>query len=232
MSTRTTIMIALVITLFLVIPGVSADYPWRNPNYHNPTPTELPLPSPVPTLIQSCQPEPEPTVQEIPSVNGVSQYHYKVMVLDGINQTQIRMALQYIPNLFSFEMIDDDPSQYEFMNGYPIPKTARLITIFNGTMHGYVHPKAMGYYYGEGRCTIVYLGQDPYPLSWTIQHECLHEALRGGPINQDKQPEFVDRWNTWMQERGIGFWSGSEPQIMAGWIRLQQDFLVSQCLTR
>lgn len=221
MSTRMKITVALVITLFLVI-TVTADYPWRNPSYHTSIPTALPTPAPTP-LIQINQPEP---------MNDVSDYHYRVMVLDGINQSVVRTSLQYIPSLFSFEMVDEDPSQYTFVNGYPIPQTARLITVFNGTLHGYVHPKAMGYYYGEGKCSIVYLGQDPYHLSWIIQHECLHESLKGSGINQDDLPSYSVLWNEWMQERDIGFWSGDEREyVERGWSRLQQDFLVSQCLT-
>lgn len=228
MSTTKTIMIVLVISILFGITVVSADYPWRNPLHQKTPSTELPN-SPAPTFT----PTPEPTM--IPAVlsgQDVSEYHYKVMVLDGINQTQIRMSLQYIPNLFSFEIVEDDPSQYVFKDGYAIPQTARLITVFNGTMHGYVHPKAMGYYYGNGRCTAVYLGQDPYPLSWIIQHECLHESLRESGINIDDLPSYSSLWNAWMQERNIGFWSGDERQYVGrGWSRLQQDFLVSQCLT-
>jgi hypothetical protein len=225
MSTTLKIIVALVITIFLVITAASADYPWRNPNYHAPTT--------IPTLTPTCFPTQEPVVlSPEPSGQDVSQYHYRVMVLDGINQTQIRMALRYIPNLFSFELVPDDPSQYEFKDGYAVPQTARLITVFNGTMHGYTHPGAMGYHYWQGRSTVVYLGQDPYPLSWIITHECLHEALHDTPINQDDLPSFAPLWNEWMQERGVGFWSGDERQYVGtGWSQLKQDFLVSQCLT-
>ena len=221
MSTLKKIMIALVIATFLVI-SVSADYPWRNPIYHTQPPTELPT-SPAPPLVQTTA---------IPGPD-VSEYHYNVMVLDGINPAIVRQALQYIPCFFSFEMVEEDASQYSFQNGYAVPQFPRLITVYNGTMHGYTLPNAMGYYYGNGMSTIVYLGQDPYILSWPILHECLHEALpkSGSTIDQDQQPTFIDQWNAWMGERGLGFWSGSDPQISAGWVRLKQDFLVSQCLT-
>lgn len=225
MSTKTKIMISLVLIIFMMTP-VIADYQRRNPLYHTPTPTptELPL-SPAPTLVQTITPE--------SPMNTVSLYHYKVMVLDGINTTIIKQALQYIPGLFSFELIDDDSTQYTFKDGYAVPQVPRLITVFNGTMHGYAHPSPMGYYYGSGKSTAVYLGQDPYLFSWIIQHECLHESLQGLGINQDDLPTYSTLWNDWMQERDIGFWSGDERQyVERGWSRLQQDFLVSQCLTR
>lgn len=226
MSTRTKIMISLVLIIFMMTPAI-ADYQRRNPLYHTPTPTptEMPLP-PAPLTI------PEPTPIVIQSGQDVSQYHYKVMVLDGINTSEIRKSLQYIPNLFSYELVEDNSTQYAFKNGYPVPQSPRLITVFNGTLHGYTHPSAMGYYYGNGMATIVYLGQDPYPLSWIITHECLHEASRGTSINIDDLPSYAPLWNQWMQERDIGFWSGDERQYVGrGWSRLQQDFLVSQCLT-
>lgn len=234
MSTTHTKIISLILIITLVSTVMAIDFsdhtvskPRGYKTVHMPRTTTT-----APTLLPTCIVTPTPMPVIAPSGQDISKYHYRVMALDGIDQMQIRMALQYIPNFFSFEIVADDPLQYEWNNGYPIPQTARLITIFDGTMHGYVHPKAMGYYYGEGRCTIVYLEQDPYHLSWIIEHECLHEALRGGTINQDKQPEFVDRWNTWMQERAIGFWSGDErAYVERGWTRLQQDFLISQCLT-
>ena len=220
MSTLKKIMIALVIATFLVI-SVSADYPWRNPIYHTQPPTELPT-SPAPPLVQTTA---------IPGPD-VSEYHYNVMVLDGINTSIIRQALQYIPGLFSFEIVEVNSTHYTFKDGYPVPQVPRLITVFNGTMHGYSHPSPMGYYYGSGRSTAVYLGQDPYPFSWIILHECLHESLQGSGINQDDLPSYSSLWNAWMQERDIGFWSGDERQYVGrGWSRLQQDFLVSQCLT-
>lgn len=235
MSTTKTIMISLVITLFLVM-AVSAGYPRVNPLHHAPTPTVTGTPVPAPTLTPTCIVTPIPTPTQTPVIpsagQDVSNYHYTVMVLDGIDQTQVRMALQYIPNLYSFELVPDDPSQYVFQNGYAVPQTARLITVFDGMKHGYVHPNAMGYHYWNGRSTIVYLGQDPYHLSWIITHECLHESLHDTTINEDDLKSYSSLWNTWMQERDVGFWSGDEQEYVGrGWTRLQQDFLVSQCLT-
>lgn len=231
MSTTHTKIIALILIITLVSTVMAIDFsdhtvskPRGYKTVHMPRTTTT-----APTLT----PTPIPTPVITPPRQDVSQYHYRVMVLDGINQSDIRKTLQYIPNLFSFELVPDDPLQYSFQNGYAVPQSPRLITVFNGTMHGYTHPNAMGYYYGNGMSTIVYLGQDPYILSWPILHECLHEALpkSGSTIDQDQQPTFIDQWNAWMGERGLGFWSGSDPQISAGWVRLKQDFLVSQCLT-
>ena len=160
----------------------------------------------------------------------ISLYKYNIMVLDGIDEQAIISALRYTPNIFSFNLVSNDPSQYTWNElGYPVPSIPRLIVVFNGTAHGY-NLTPTGYYFGDGRSYIVYSGQDPYLLSWVFTHECLHESLKGS-IDQDQQPTFVDQWNAWMQKREMGFWSGSDPQISAGWVRLQQDFLVSQCLT-
>lgn len=230
MSTTHTKIIALILIITLVSTVMAIDFsdhtvskPRGYKTVHMPRTTTT-----APTLT----PTPIPTPVITPPRQDVSQYHYRVMVLDGINQSDIRKTLQYIPNLFSFELVPDDPLQYEFKDGYAVPQTARLITVFNGTMHGYTHPNAVGYNYGNGRSTIVYLGQDPYHLSWIITHECLHESLHNTTINEDDLKSYSSLWNTWMQERDVGFWSGDEQEYVGrGWTRLQQDFLVSQCLT-
>lgn len=219
MNSRHLFLIALVLIALVGISTATVDY-----NAYMRYKSDIEPAQPLPT------PTPEPVVQAVLGVD-VSMYHYRVMVLDGIDQDQIITSLRYVPNLFSFEIVAEDTTQYEWKGVYPVPITTRLITMFNGTAHGYTHPQAMGYYYGSGRATVVYLGQDPYPFSWIITHECLHEALACGTIKQDDLPSFSKQWNDWMVERGVGFWSGGEDRwIGTGWNRLQQDFLISQAM--
>lgn len=167
------------------------------------------------------------------STASVAEYHYNVMVLDGIDESIIKESLQYIPGVFEYTIVPPDPTQYHFAKvyrtdtcEYAIPHTARLITVFDGRKHGYSGGPT-GYHFWNGKSSIVYKGEDTYTLSWRIIHECLHEALKGKGVNIDNQPSFIDQWNAWMGERYIGKWSPMEPQIAAGWVRLQEDWLIS-----
>jgi hypothetical protein len=164
---------------------------------------------------------------------SVAEYHYNVMVLDGIDEGVIKESLQFIPGVFEYTIVPPDQSQYYFAKvyrtdttEYAIPTTARLITVFDGRKHGYTGGPT-GYHFWNGRSSIVYNGEDTYTLSWRITHECLHEALKGKGVNIDNQPSFIDQWNAWMGERYLGKWSPMEPQIAAGWVRLQEDWLIS-----
>lgn len=206
------------------------------------TPTVIPTcptiePTVEPTVEPTCEPTPEPTpdmnitIPEQVVPESVAYYYYDVMVLDGIDIDMVHTALCYVPNMFNFKFVAEDPSQYNFdKNGYAVPQRDRLITVFNGTAHGY-DGGPVGYYYGNGRITAMYLGQDPYKLSWIITHECLHEPMKNSEVNQDRLQEYKDSWNMWMGNLGLGFWSGGEDMYIAqGWNRLQQDYLVYEAL--
>lgn len=213
------------------------NYPWYNPTFDPIQTTTAPptsvgvVPTATPTPVVTPIPPKEPK-------NPVSLYQYDVMVLDGIDVNQIQMALRFVPNLFDFTIIQDNSTEYSFsdcysMDGiYPVPQRSRLITVFNGTLHGYVHPGATGYYFGSGRATAVYLGQDPYLFSFIITHECLHEALNGSGVDQDKLQGYKDTWNAWMATRTVGHWSGDESEYVgSGWNRLKEDYLIWEAMT-
>ncbi len=226
MNAKRSLLILIVLLAFVSATTAASDYTSYQRYLDDQKPAQA-----LPLATCTTAPAPEPAVV-VPSGEDVSMYHYNVMVLDGIDPAIIRTALMFVPNIFDFKIVPEDPTQYTWDGVYAVPITPRLITIFNGTLHGYTHPNAMGYHYWQGRSTVVYLGQDPYPFSWIITHECLHEALKPTSINQDDQPSFVPQWNEWMKARNVGFWSGDERQCVGtGWNRLKEDFLISQAIT-
>lgn len=221
-------LLALMIILLFVGSAAAAYYPTKQEAYYKyryPTPTITPKPCPTcPT------PTPCPTCPACPAVtDNVAYYSYKVMVVDGIDQEAIRHALAYIPNVFSYTLVPEDSSKYYFdTNGYARPTESRTIVIFDGNKHGYTKGQATGYYLGQGKATIVYLGQEPYKLSWLIQHECNHEALGGTSINIDSKNTYLTGWNNWMGSMTLGYYAtDSTAWISGGWIRLKGDYFTS-----
>lgn len=166
----------------------------------------------------------------------VSYYMYNVMVIDGIDKEIVREALCYIPNIFRFYIIDEDPTKYiiEKDRAYEnkewvIPTEPRTIIIFDGSKHGYNKNGAVGYYHGDGKCSILYYNQTPYKLAWLIEHECLHEALENASpfIDQDAFAAYIDIWNDWLESEKLGHYAtDNTAYVSGGWIRLKQDFLV------
>lgn len=113
-------------------------------------------------------------------INGSDSEHikvYDVMVLDGVDEKQVRRALLLAPNAFGYRIVEDNSSRYSpDVNGVPFPNdTEKFLILF---IDGERYPKcpAAAFTVLESE-RITVLVKDNYPdvlIMNIIVHECCH----------------------------------------------------------
>lgn len=187
-----------------------------------PGPTQVSCPNVTPAVCPNITPCPNVTPAVCPSVTPCPQcpecdtgYSYgypirkeewKVMVIDGIDQSFVEDALFFMPNYFSFKLLPDNPEKYKCAGDYPpIPQETWMILVYNSTK--YAPTPYSGLFLSTNGCPKIMVGtsgaESKLDVGLLIYHEILHRYY---PDEASLTTERLTNvgYRNWLNENDMG----------------------------
>lgn len=172
------------------------------------TPT---IPESCPVCVNMCD-----VVTATNTIYTVHERVFDLMILDGIDQQMVKRAVSFVPNVFGFVIVPDDPTRYsvnEWNQPQPYDNETPVIILYDVRARNSTwidgQPFVLG---GMGRGQRIWIGLDPsqvsdVQLTRNLFHECTHTLAPPGSYivtgfpNIDNLPSINSEF--WLTHNGI-----------------------------